>query len=229
MSSRDRERYYWIKLRTDYFEQDNIKVLESMDKGFAYLIFYLKLLLKGANCEGMLRLSDTIPYDARLLATVTNTDIDTVTNALSKLNSLGMIELLDDKTLFLTQMQGMIGSETYKAKRMKEYRSSKLLEEQAGSNEPVCSPELDKETEKDKDTDSYSVPYPPKLEDIEAYVKKRKSKVNAKDFFEHYEPYGWKMMGKPITDWPELMKKWEARDGFYEDPPDLPGSVRREK
>ena len=75
------KKYYWIKLQKDFFEQHAIKVIEAMPNGKDYILFYLKLLVESVSHEGNLRFSDTIPYNAEMLAAVTNTNIDTVRSA----------------------------------------------------------------------------------------------------------------------------------------------------
>lgn len=108
-------RYYWLKLKRDFFKRHDIRIVEEMPNGKDYILFYLKMLVESIDHEGELRFSDTIPYDAKMLSVVTNTNIDTVKNAMDLFTSLGMIEIFDDKTIFMRESQLLVGSETKSA------------------------------------------------------------------------------------------------------------------
>ena len=54
------ERYYWLKLKRDFFKRHDIKIVEQMPNGKDYILFYLKLLCESVDHEGNLRFSDEI-------------------------------------------------------------------------------------------------------------------------------------------------------------------------
>lgn len=95
-----------------------------MPNGKDYILFYLKLLCESTSHEGNLRFSDTIPYSESMLATITNTNIDIVRNAIKVFVELHMIDILDDGTYFMSEVQKMIGYETEWAKKKREYRKN---------------------------------------------------------------------------------------------------------
>lgn len=72
------KRYFWLKLQNNFFERDEIRIIESQPNGKDYIIFYLKLMLKSINDNGKLLFKDTIPYTPEMLSSITNTGIDTV-------------------------------------------------------------------------------------------------------------------------------------------------------
>ena len=92
-------RFYWLKLKRDFFKRSDIMIIENMPNGKEYILFYLKLLLESIDNEGSLRFSDTIPYNEEMLATITNTNIDIVRSAMKVFESTKMIEILDDETI----------------------------------------------------------------------------------------------------------------------------------
>ena len=96
------KRYYWLKLQRDFFKRHDIRIIEEMENGKDYILFYLKLLVESVSHEGNLRFSDTIPYNDSMLSVVTNTNVDIVRSALKVFSELGMIEILEDKTIYLT-------------------------------------------------------------------------------------------------------------------------------
>jgi len=103
-------RFYWLKLKRDFFKRHDIQIIESMPNGKDYVLFYLKLLVESIDHEGQLRFSETIPYNADMLATITNTNIDIVRTAMKVFAEFEMVEILEDKTIYMAEVQKMIGS-----------------------------------------------------------------------------------------------------------------------
>lgn len=106
------KKYYWLKLRDNFFERDEVKIIEGQQNGKDYIIFYMKLLLKSIKTEGELFFRDAIPYSPQMLATITGTNIDTVKVAVDLFVSLGLMEKWSNGTFFMIETQNMIGSET---------------------------------------------------------------------------------------------------------------------
>ena len=119
------KRYYWLKLHKDFFKRHEIRIIEDMPNGKDYILFYLKLLVESVTHEGNLRFSDAIPYNDNMLATITNTNVDVVKAALNIFLELKMIEVLDDQTLYMADVQNMIGSETAAAVKKRNQRVKK--------------------------------------------------------------------------------------------------------
>ena len=152
MAARDKERYYWLKLKRDFFKRHDIRVIEDMPNGKEYVLFYLKLMVEAIDHEGALRFSDTIPYSESMLSSVTNTNVDIVRSALRLFMELGMVELLNDETLFLNEVAKLLDSETYAAGRQRELREKKTVGDNVALLSPGCRQE--KEIEKEIETDS---------------------------------------------------------------------------
>lgn len=152
----DTKKYYWLKLKKDFFKKHEIRIVESMPNGKDYILFYLKLLVESINHEGHLRFSDTIPYNEEMLSSITNTNIDIVRAAMAIFKELQMIEVLDDSTIFMTEVSEMIGSETEWAGKKREYRHRIMAQEQGqlGDKKGQC-PIRDKSIEiRDKSIDN---------------------------------------------------------------------------
>lgn len=103
-------KFYWLKLRKDFFKRHDIRIIEEMPNGKEYVLFYLKLLLESIDHEGSLRFSDTIPYNEQMLSVITNTNVDIVRSAMKILVELQLIEVFDDQTLYMGEVEKMIGS-----------------------------------------------------------------------------------------------------------------------
>lgn len=117
------KKYYWIKLKSDFFERPEIKFVEAMPEGKDYILFYMKLLCKSIDHEGKLRFNDNIPYNSNMLSVVTNTKEEIIEKAIEVFTSLQMMELLDDGTYFMREVEKMMGSETYWAQKKREYKA----------------------------------------------------------------------------------------------------------
>lgn len=116
------KKYHWLKLRKDFFKRHDVRIIEGMENGKDYILFYLKLLVESVGHEGELRFSETIPYDDKMLSTITNTNIDVVRAAISMFTQLGLMEVLSDGTIFLQEVEKMIGYETKWAEKKRNYR-----------------------------------------------------------------------------------------------------------
>lgn len=161
----EEKRYYWLKLKRDFFKRHDVRIIESMPNGKDYLLFYLKMLVESIDHNGTLRFSDTLPYNEEMLAVITNTNVDIVKGAMNVFVGLQLIEILDDKTIYMQEIDKMVGSECDSAERVRRLRAEnerKLLQCNADvteCNTPVtkCNIEkeieLDKESDKDKETD----------------------------------------------------------------------------
>lgn len=119
------KRYYWLKLHKNFFKRHEIRIIEDMPNGKDYILFYLKLLVESVTHEGNLRFSDAIPYNEQMLATITNTNVDIVKAAMQMFLELNMIEVLDDQTIYMAEVEEMIGSETEWAKKKRLQRAKK--------------------------------------------------------------------------------------------------------
>ena len=130
------KKFIWLKLQHDFFNRDEIRIIESQTNGKDYIIFYLKLMLKSINDNGKLLFKDTIPYTPEMLASITNTSIDTVRVAIDAFVKLGLMQVLDDGALFMQEVQKLVGSETIDAERKRIAR--------AKQNTPLKLPRQDK-------------------------------------------------------------------------------------
>jgi predicted phage replisome organizer len=142
------KKYYWLKLKRDFFKRHDIRIIEEMPNGKDYILFYLKLLLESIDHEGNLRFSETIPYNEQMLSVVTNTNVDIVRSAMKIFTELNMMDVFDDQTIYMTEVDKLIGSETEWAKKKRLQRGKEDNVPQLSSK---CPTEIEKEKEKEKD------------------------------------------------------------------------------
>lgn len=156
------KKYYWLKLKRDFFKRHDVRIIEQMPNGKDYILFYLKMLLESIDHEGALRFSETIPYNEQMLSVITDTNVDVVKSAMAVFVELGMIELLEDRTIYMNEVQKLIGSETAVAQRVRKHRE-KLKMLPCNTDETNCNTEIDIEidTEKEKKKDKEIKKLPP--------------------------------------------------------------------
>ena len=144
------KKFYWLKLKRDFFKRHDIRIIESMPNGKDYILFYLKLLLESIDHEGELRFSDAIPYNEQMLSVITDTNIDIVRSAMKLFVDLKMLEVMDDQTIYMMEVEKLIGSET-------KWAEKKRVQRQKEDNVPKlsqkCPTEIEKEKEKEKEKD----------------------------------------------------------------------------
>lgn len=126
--STENKRFYWIKLRENFFQQETIDWLMEQENGSAYIVLYLKMCLMTANTAGELirTIGDmTIPYEPKKISQKTGFDIDTVNVALSLFKHLGLIEETQEGIPVMPEVKNMVGSESESAARVRKYRKKK--------------------------------------------------------------------------------------------------------
>ena len=118
----DQKRKYWLKLDKDFLKNPQMKIIKNMPNGKDYIIFYLALMLESIETVGHLRFTSLIPYNAEMLATITDTNIDIVKMATKYFCELGLMQIFDDGTIFMTEVPKMTGKESDSAARVREHR-----------------------------------------------------------------------------------------------------------
>ena len=157
----DVKRFFWLKLKEDFFDDETIKYIEEQENGIKYSNFYLKLCLKSIRYNGkLIRLvgETLIPYDVKSLSRLTGVDCDTVRIAMQLFAKIGLVKVLESGEIYMSQIEEMIGSETDKAALMRRMRAKKKSVEIEDGNSvtvslPDCYTEIDIEKDKEKDTE----------------------------------------------------------------------------
>ena len=166
MSKYDKEtKFYWLQLKEDFFEDDAIEWLEEQKpNGRDYAYFYLKLCLKSLKSNGILIRevgNILIPYDNKKLAELTKMEFDTVCVAMELLKKIGLVEILENGEIYITQLENLIGSVSKGALKKQQQR-------QIGWTKGGQMSTKDKDKDKTKVKDKVKVKYyeDEKLNDI---------------------------------------------------------------
>lgn len=149
----DNRKYYYLKLKENFFDSDSIVLLEDMKDGILYSNILLKLYLKSLKNGGKLQLDEHIPYTAQMIATLTRHQIGTVERALEIFRQLGLVEQLDSGAFYMTDIELMIGQSSTEAERKRAARleNKALLPPwtKGGHLSDIRPPEIEIELEKE--------------------------------------------------------------------------------
>ena len=174
MSEAARKKYYWLKLKEDFFRDKRIKKLRRLAGGDTYTIIYQKMQLLSLKSEGKLIFEGVEENFVEELALEIDEEPDNVKMTVAFLVSNGLLEEVDVDEYMLPQAVESMGSESSSAARVRKHRAKKKNQlpppanaaalpegnnEVLHCNAPVTNSntELEKETEpekeKEKETD----------------------------------------------------------------------------
>ena len=211
----DNKRYYWIKLKTDFFNQQTIDFLLSQKNGCEYIVLYQMLCLNTANNNGEMcsKIGEMIvPYNVEKIVRDTKYfDFDTVTIALELFKKLGLVYEENDKILKISNFDEMVGSEVSSAKRVREYRERKKALQ--CNNDVTQEIEYrDKSIDIDKENNKRKNFIKPTLEEVNQYCLERKNNIDPENFIDYYNSNGWKVGKNQMKDWKAAIRTWERRN-----------------
>lgn len=150
----DNQKYYYMRLKENFFDTNEMKVLESLPDGYKYSNILLKLYLMSLRDNGRLMLNARIPYNSQMIATITRHSVGDVEKALQIFKDLGLIEILDTGAIYMLDIQNFIGKSSSEADRKKDYRKRIDAEKNnVRQIEDKCPDERTPKIEIDIDTD----------------------------------------------------------------------------
>lgn len=147
----DNRKYYYMRVQENFYEREEIRLLESMDNGILYSNILMKLYLKSLKRDGKLMFNDVIPYTPEILSKILNVEVGTMRFALDLFKQLGLVEIFDNGAIFMLNIQEFIGKTSTEADRKKAYRL-KIEEakgQMSGQIEDKRTPEIEIEIEKE--------------------------------------------------------------------------------
>lgn len=160
----DNKKYYYLKLKENFFDSDEMIILESMPDGVVYSNILLKLYLRSLKNEGRLMFNERIPFNSTMLSQVTRQSVGDVEKAVQLFKELGLIEIMDNGAIYMTEIQNFIGRSSTEADRKREFRArieneklgisydGQMSGQMSDKNPPEIELEIEKELEIKKDT-----------------------------------------------------------------------------
>ena len=156
------KKYYWLKLKEDFFRDKKIKKLRKIAGGDTYTIIYLKMQLLSLKKAGTLVFEGVEENFADEIALEIDEDVDNVKVTLMFLMKNGLLEEAEQDHYVMTETIQCIGSESASAERVRKHRQLKAKKEEQAkleeqkvlpSNASVTTCNIEIEIEKDKEID----------------------------------------------------------------------------
>lgn len=222
------KRYFWLKLKDDFFTSKRIKKLRKLAGGDTYTIIYLKMQLKALKTDGVLKWSGLEDNFADELALDLDESPDNVRITLQYLLSCGLIETSDDISFFLPYAVENVGSETAAAQRMRDMRGRNNVTPALRDRYGEIEIEKDIEIEKEKDDgfEAFWTAYPRKSGDIKQacfeYLGVIQSGVDPQTILDAVK---WQAEAK--GQYMPNAEKWLRNKGWTEKRPDSEKSTKR--
>lgn len=149
----------WIKITTSIFDDEKIKVIDSLPERDAIFVIWIKLLTLAGKCNGggLVYLSETVPYTDEMLAAIFNRPVNVVRLALDIFRRFGMIDIFQDQKILIINWgkhQNIAGLEKIRidtAARVSKYRERKRLEACNVTVTKCNDTESESESESDKE------------------------------------------------------------------------------
>ena len=116
------KRYYWLKLKEDYFNSPKIKKLRKIAGGDTYTIIYLKMQLLSIKNNGIIEFEKIEPTFQEELALKLDEDVENVSVTLAYLQTQGLIDMNENNEFLLLEASNNIGSESESAERVRQFR-----------------------------------------------------------------------------------------------------------
>ena len=172
----ENRKYYFLKLKEDFFEQDTIVLLESLKDGVLYSNILMKMYLKSLQFNGFLKVNEHLSLTTEMIATLTRHEVGTVERAVKIFLELGLAETTETGTIYMSQIETLVGKsstegERKKLSRLRKEREKSIplqigLSDAEGQKADICPPEYrDKsienrdyirESEREKDTHAHT-------------------------------------------------------------------------
>lgn len=119
------KKYYWLKLKEDFFRDKRIKKLRRLAGGDTYTIIYQKMQLLSLKGEGKLVFEGVEESFVDELALEIDEEPDNVKMTVAFLLSNGLLEEIDVDEYMLPQAVESMGSESSSAARVRKHRAKK--------------------------------------------------------------------------------------------------------
>jgi predicted phage replisome organizer len=125
----------WIKLKTDMFDNQKIRLIEALPEGDTILVIWIKLLTYAGktNANGFILINEDIALSVEEIAIVFSRPLNVVRLALEAFKRYGMITLHEDVIRIKNwdshqNVEGMERAKQLNAERNRKYRERKKLE-----------------------------------------------------------------------------------------------------
>lgn len=224
----------WIKIHTGIFDDEKIKIIDSMPDRDAVFVIWIKLLtLAGkVNDNGFIYVSENMPYTNEMLASVFNRPLNTVKMALEIFERFNMIEICHGTTNICNWEKhqnndglAKIREKDKERKRLERERKKTamiIMQDATKCHRTVTgrsqeNPALEREIERDIDnkniTDksvikktAFKIPLQQEIRDY--FFELGHAGIEADKYFDYYSANGWMVGKSKMKDWKAAVRNW---------------------
>lgn len=123
------KRYYWLKLKEDFFRDKVMKKMRKIAGGDTYVVIYLKMMLMSIQTGGELYFEGIENDFADELALALDEDEENIRVALGFLMRSGKLIEKSKSVYFMPEASEAIGSESSSAERVRKFREKQKQEQ----------------------------------------------------------------------------------------------------
>ena len=192
----DNKKYYYLKLADNFFNRQEIVFIEEMKDGDKYIVVLLKLYLLSLKDNGRLSFKKLVPYDTKMLATITKKSERFIKKAINLFEKYELIEVLDTGIIYMNDIQSFIGKSSTEADRKREQRKRVKAEkeqnvkntsdENMGHLSDICPPNVHERIEnRDKRIEN---------RELQQETDKNQKGLSLSSLFEFWESNGFGML-----------------------------------
>jgi predicted phage replisome organizer len=206
----------WIKISTNVFDDEKIKLLETLPDADAIIIVWFKLLSMAGRCNdsGMIYLTRDVPYNEEMLSTIMRRPVNTVRLALNEFIKLNMIQIADNFISIVNweKHQNVDGLDRIRENtrlRVQKHRENKRM---LTSNVTVtlCNGAEKRRVEKSREDKKKRKPVPPvSIDDVLAHIDAKNLNVDGRAWYDYFEAGGWyDSKGNPVLSWKQKLQSY---------------------
>lgn len=216
------KRYYWLKLKDDFFTSKEIKQLRKLAGGDTFTIIYLKMLLRSISEDGKLYFEGIEDNFAAEVALDIDEEEENVKLTIAFLMAKGILVQCNEAEWEVLTAKELTGSEGESARRMRRLRNRKTLV--SGDKLALAShcdgavtqsdTEIEKELEKEIEKEKRVRFIPPTAEQVKAYADEKgysPKEINPERFVDYYIQNGWMVGKNKMKDWQAAVRNWVRR------------------
>ena len=225
------KRYYWLKLKDDFFTSKEIKQLRKLAGGDTFTIIYLKMLLRSISEDGKLYFEGIEDNFAAEVALDIDEEVENVKLTIAFLMAKGILVQCNEAEWEVLTAKELTGSECDSARRVRKLRmrnkainGENRLALQSNGGVTEGNTEIEKELEKEIEKEKRVRFIPPTAEQVKAYADEMgysPKEINPERFVDYYIQNGWMVGKNKMKDWQAAVRNWvrRYRDAHPEEQP----------
>lgn len=180
------KRYYWLKLKEDFFKKKEMKKLRKLDNGDTCILIYMKMIILSLESENKIFFDNVEDTFAEELSLLLDEDVEDVQRTLDFLEKVNLMETINDGEYFLPQGTTLTGSECSSAERVRKHRANKKSNKENKSciDDDSCNKnvtlDIDTDIDEDKEIDQDGYKEIDKNENLDKNTENKNTDINSK-------------------------------------------------